>query len=225
MRSKGLIKIFSFVILWGSFGFDSEFAFASPVISSSLLQKTSKKSSIANQQSDYLKLVREQIKKCSAETYDEKKWQNLNLDLQSLKQALDENEMTLRSELRYRVVEFESNKGEKKRLRFAQEKSLKGIYNYNLRVERLDASGVGKEIPIPTEHKRQPTQLIVSEYLLNQRVLSDETLINESKLNDQEVNIRYLNGKIVEIEWFFSKSKKNLICEVRHSNYICRCRI
>lgn len=225
MSSNRLIKLFSFVIMWGLLVANFVFALASPITSSSPLQMTSKKSSIAYQESDYLKLVREQIKKCSAETYNEKNWQNLNLDLQSLKQALDESEMTLRSELRYRIVEFESIKGEKKRLRFAQEKSSKGIYNYNLRVERLDASGVGKEIPIPTEHKRQPTQLIVSEYLLNQKVLSDETLINESKLNDQEVNIRYLNGKIVEIEWFFSKRKKNLVCEVRQSNYICRCRI
>lgn len=174
-------------------------------------------------QEDHLTLVRQQIEKCSS-NYDAKKWSNLGAQLQSLKNKIDEQEMTLRSELLYRVVEFESPTSGKRRLRFAQDRSNKGIYSYTLRIEKLDNQGGGKEIAIPVEHKRQPTQLIVSEYLLNQRVLTDEVLMVETKLNDQELSIRSVNGEIKDIEWRFHKSKKVLSCESREVNYICRCR-
>lgn len=174
-------------------------------------------------QEDHLTLVRQQIEKCSP-NYDAKKWSNLGAQLQSLKTKIDEQEMTLRSELRYRVVEFESPSTGKRRLRFAQDRSNKGIYSYTLRVEKLDNQGGGKEIVIPVEHKRQPTQLIVSEYLLNQKIIMDEVLMVETKLNDQELSIRKVNGEIKDIDWSFHKNKKVLSCESREVNYICRCR-
>lgn len=151
-------------------------------------------------------------------------WQNLAPSLSSLKNILDQNYINLRSELKYRTVEFRDAQGLKKRLRLGQSKNKKSIWEYSLTLEKLDDKNIGSHLEIPKEHQINPSQIIVSGYLLNSTILSDEKLIVDTKLNEVKVTARYLSEELQGLEWAQGKKSLKLVCELKALQALCLCK-
>ena len=94
-----------------------------------------------------------------------------------------------------------------------------------LRLEKLDSKGLGENIPLPLDHRINPTQKILNKYLLQFKIIEERSEKLETKQNGLETKQRFKNRKLEFFELKDPKKGRRIKCENRAETMgdICFC--
>ena len=150
--------------------------------------------------------------------------QSLKVDLSVLKEDIDRKFVTSQSLLRYRQVVLKDESGGLKRLKLAAKPAKKGLFNYNLTLEKLDANKAGTPLSIPQSQRINPKQKDLDQYFLNQDVVEDERSYFDTKLNKMNLSFKRNFQNVFELELSDMAKSKRLFCEDKKElGVVCTC--
>ncbi|MEK2644746.1 hypothetical protein [Bdellovibrio sp. BCCA] len=164
----------------------------------------------------------ENLMRCFPELQDEKL--SFKVDLNRLKDIIDEKFVTSQSQLRQRKIHYLD--AEKQgmnlilRTKFRGEKKMET----ELILQQVDAKGVVTDIKLTENQRINPKQDIINNFLLNSTIKSDEYSYNDTKLNDVVSTYRRNFKDIEEIELADKPNKRSILCENKSDlGIICTC--
>lgn len=148
----------------------------------------------------------------------------MKVDLSLLKDEIDRKFVTSQSLLRYRQVILKDGSGQQKRLKLAAKPAKKGLFNYVLSLEKLDAKKAGTSIEIPQSQRINPKQKDLDHYFLNQDVVEDERSYFDTKLNGMSLSFKRNFQNVFELELSDSRKSKRFFCEDKNElGVVCTC--
>lgn len=164
----------------------------------------------------------ENLMRCFPELQDQKL--SFKVDLNRLKELIDEKFVTLRSELRQRKVLYVDNDGKTMSLTLRNKFSGGKKIESQLILEKVDEKGVYTNVKLPENQRINPKQEIINNFLLYANIKSDVSAYYDTKLNGL-TSIYSLSFKDVqEYELVDSPNKRTVLCEKKADlGIICTC--
>ncbi|MGZ3775287.1 MAG: hypothetical protein ACXVCY_09455 [Pseudobdellovibrionaceae bacterium] len=159
---------------------------------------------------------------CFPELRDQKL--SFKVDLNRLKELVDEKFVTVQSEMRQRKVLYVGADGKTMSLTY-QNKYLSGKkVNSQLILEKIDEKGVYTDVKLPENQTNNPKQEVINNLLLYVNIKSDDYSYYDTKLNG--VYSTYdLNFKDVQdYELIDAGHNRSVLCEKKSQlGIICTC--
>ncbi|MDG0817852.1 hypothetical protein [Bdellovibrio svalbardensis] len=164
----------------------------------------------------------ENLMRCFPELQDE--GLSFKVDLNRLKEVMDEKFVTSQSQLRQRKIQYED--AEKQLMNLILRNTFKGEKKVEseLILQQIDAKGVITDIKLTENQRINPKQDVINNFLLNTTIKADEYSYIDTKLND--VVSTYLRNfkDIQEIELNDRPNHRSISCEKQKDlGIICTC--
>ncbi|AHZ86404.1 hypothetical protein EP01_15895 [Bdellovibrio bacteriovorus] len=160
--------------------------------------------------------------RCFPELQDEKL--SFKVDLNRLKDIMDEKFVTSQSQLRQRKIHYLNADKELMNLilrtKFAGAKKVET----ELILQQVDEKGVITDIKLTNNQRLNPNQDTINNFLLNGVIKSDEYSYNDTKLNNVISTYRRNFKEIQEIDLNDREGKRSVHCENQNDlGIICTC--
>lgn len=164
----------------------------------------------------------ENLIRCFPELKDEKL--SFKVDLNHLKELMDEKFVTSQSQLRQRKVHYRDADGVAMNLilrtKFQGHKKMET----ELTLQKVDEKGVVTDIKLTGNQRINPRQDIINNFLLGSMIKSDEYSYNDTKLNGLFSTYRRNFKDIEEIGLEDRVLKRSIFCEKKSDlGIICTC--
>lgn len=164
----------------------------------------------------------ENLMRCFPELQDEKL--SFKVDLNRLKEIMDEKFVTSQSQLRQRKIHYLNADKELMNLilrtKFAGAKKVET----ELILQQVDEKGVITDIKLTNNQRLNPNQDTINNFLLNGVIKSDEYSYNDTKLNNVVSTYRRNFKEIQEIDLTDRDGKRSVHCEnQKNLGIICTC--
>ncbi|CAE79095.1 conserved hypothetical protein [Bdellovibrio bacteriovorus HD100] len=164
----------------------------------------------------------ENLMRCFPELQDEKL--SFKVDLNRLKDIMDEKFVTSQSQLRQRKIHYLNADKELMNLilrtKFAGAKKVET----ELILQQVDEKGVITDIKLTNNQRLNPNQDTINNFLLNGVIKSDEYSYNDTKLNNVISTYRRNFKEIQEIDLNDREGKRSVHCENQKDlGIICTC--
>ena len=164
----------------------------------------------------------ENLMRCFPELQDEKL--SFKVDLNRLKEIMDEKFVTSQSQLRQRKIHYLNADKELMNLilrtKFAGAKKVET----ELILQQVDEKGVITDIKLTNNQRLNPNQDTINNFLLNGVIKSDEYSYNDTKLNNVVSTYRRNFKEIQEIDLTDRDGKRSGHCEnQKNLGIICTC--
>ncbi len=148
---------------------------------------------------------------------------SLKVDLNKLKELIDQKYTTVRSALHHRVILFRDYDGKSKRLKHTRQGQGTG---YDLSVEVIDLKGNSQPLRISEAQRINPKPVVVNSFLLGATLNSDESVYDDTKVNGLQLSYRSSFKNVQELQLTNKALKKSLSCENQKDlGIICSCEI
>lgn len=164
----------------------------------------------------------ENLLRCFPELQDQKL--SFKVDLNRLKELVDEKFVTIQSQLRQRKLLYVDI--EAKTMRLTQRNKFRGGKKIEslLILEKVDEKGVYINIKLPENQRINPTQEVINDLLLNTNIKSDEYFYFDTKLNGMTAVYRLNFKEVQEYELVDGPKKRSILCEKKPElGIICTC--
>ncbi|NUN06553.1 MAG: hypothetical protein HUU57_12425 [Bdellovibrio sp.] len=160
--------------------------------------------------------------KCFPELQDERL--SFKVDLNQLKEVMDEKFITSQSQLRQRKVQYLDAENQLMNLILRTKFSGSKRVQTELTVQIVDEKGVVTDAKLTDNQRINPKQEIINNFLLNSVIKSDEYSYNDTKLNEVSASYRRNFKDIEEIELVDKAKKRSIVCEKKSDlGIICTC--
>lgn len=147
------------------------------------------------------------------------------IDLNALKDKVDQIYLTTKTDLRYRKFTFLDGEDIKRLTIRAGSRHGKAAFEYEMRLEKIDGKGTATEIEIPAQHRKNPTQSDINSYIMNAKTQLDETSFIDTKLNGMILTYRRHFKQIQDLELKDKQSQHTLTCEnQKNLGVVCTCK-
>ena len=164
----------------------------------------------------------ENVIKCFPELQDERL--SFKVDLNQLKEVMDEKFITSQSQLRQRKVQYLDAENQLMNLLLRTKFSGSKKVQTELTVQIVDEKGVITDAKLTDNQRINPKQEIINNFLLNSVIKSDEYSYNDTKLNDVSSTYKRNFKDIEEIELVDKPRKRSIVCEKKSDlGIICTC--
>lgn len=164
----------------------------------------------------------ENVIKCFPELQDERL--SFKVDLNQLKEVMDEKFITSQSQLRQRKVQYLDAENQLMNLILRTKFSGSKKVQTELTVQIVDEKGVVTDAKLTDNQRINPKQDIINNFLLNSVIKSDEYSYNDTKLNDVSSTYKRNFKDIEEIELVDKPRKRSIVCEKKSDlGIICTC--
>lgn len=164
----------------------------------------------------------ENLMRCFPELQDEKL--SFKVDLNRLKEIMDEKFVTSQSQLRQRKIHYID--AEKQAMNLILRTKFSGAKKMEteLILQQVDAKGVITDIKLTENQRINPKQDIINNFLLHGTIKSDEYSYNDTKLNEVVSTYRRNFKDIEEIDLVDKPNKRSILCEKKSDlGIICTC--
>lgn len=164
----------------------------------------------------------ENLMRCFPELQDEKL--SFKVDLNRLKDIIDEKFVTSQSQLRQRKVHYLDSEKQAMNLilrtKFEREKKVQT----ELILQQVDEKGVITDVKLTANQRMNPKQDTINNFLLNAVIKSDEYSYNDTKLNEVVSTYRRNFKDIEEIDLQDRSGRRSIFCEnQKNLGIICTC--
>ncbi|WP_374078818.1 hypothetical protein [Bdellovibrio bacteriovorus] len=164
----------------------------------------------------------ENLMRCFPELQDDKL--SFKVDLNYLKEIIDEKFVTSQSQLRQRKIHYVN--AEKQAMNLILRTKFSGAKKMEteLILQQVDEKGVVTDIQLTGNQRINPKQEIINNFLLNGTIKSDEYSYNDTKLNEVVSTYRRNFKDIEEIDLVDKPNKRSILCEKKSDlGIICTC--
>lgn len=164
----------------------------------------------------------ENLMRCFPELQDDKL--SFKVDLNHLKEIIDEKFVTSQSQLRQRKIHYIN--AEKQAMNLILRTKFSGAKKMEteLFLQQVDEKGVVTDIQLTGNQRINPKQDIINNFLLNGTIKSDEYSYNDTKLNEVVSTYRRNFKDIEEIDLVDKPNKRSILCEKKNDlGIICTC--
>lgn len=164
----------------------------------------------------------ENLTRCFPELRDESL--SFKVDLNRLKEVMDEKFVTSQSQLRQRKIQYTDAENQLMNLilrnTFKGEKKVES----ELLLQMIDEKGVVTDVKLTDNQRLNPKQDIINNFLLNATIKSDEYSYIDTKLNELVSTYRRNFKEIQEIDLVDHPNQKSISCEKQKDlGIICTC--
>lgn len=164
----------------------------------------------------------ENLIKCFPELRDEKL--SFKVDLNQLKEVMDEKFITSQSQLRQRKVQYEDSEGQLRNLILRNQFRGPKKVETELILQMVDEKGVVTDVKLTDNQRINPKQEVINNFLLNSVIKSDEYSYNDTRLNGVSSTYRRNFKEIEEVSLEDKLSKRSILCEKKSDlGIICTC--
>lgn len=164
----------------------------------------------------------ENLVRCFPELKDESL--SFKVDLNHLKEVLDEKFVTYQSQLRQRKIQYED--ADRNLMNLILRNTFQGEKKVRteLVVQQVDAKGVVVDVKLTDNQRFNPSQEIMNGFLLNSTIKSDEFSYIDTKLNEVISTYRRNFKDLQEIEVADKPNRRTVNCEKQSDlGIICTC--
>lgn len=164
----------------------------------------------------------ENLMRCFPELQDEKL--SFKVDLNRLKEIMDEKFVTSQSQLRQRKIHYLN--ADKELMNLILRTKFEGAKKVEteLILQQVDEKGVITDIRLTNNQRLNPNQDTINNFLLNGVIKSDEYSYNDTKLNNVVSTYRRNFKDIQEIDLRDREGKRSVLCEnQKNLGIICTC--
>ncbi|UOF02698.1 hypothetical protein [Bdellovibrio reynosensis] len=164
----------------------------------------------------------ENLMRCFPELQDESL--SFKVDLNRLKELIDEKFVTSQSQLRQRKVHYLD--AEKQAMNLILRTKFMGHKKMDteLFLQQVDAKGVVTDIRMTGNQRINPKQDVINNFLLGATIKSDEYSYNDTKLNGIHSTYRRNFKDIEEYELTDKANRRSILCEKKPElGTICTC--
>lgn len=164
----------------------------------------------------------ENLVRCFPEMKDQKL--SFKVDLNRLKELIDEKFVTLRSELRQRKVLYVDIDGKTMSLTLRNKFSGGKKIESQLILEKVDEKGVYMNVKLPENQRINPKQEVINNFLLYANIKSDVSAYYDTKLNGLTSIYSLSFKEVQDYELVDSPNKRTVLCEKKADlGIICTC--
>lgn len=150
-----------------------------------------------------------------------------SVDLDHLKEKIDNFDFTVKSTLRYRRLTFIPQGGSETRRLTIRALAKKGAqYNYEMFLEKMNPpDGAPTEIEIPPKQRNNPKQADISSYIFDVDLKLEETSYVDTKLNGHVLIYSRQFKNVNDLVFKDSKGVRTLTCEnQKNLGVVCTCK-
>ena len=177
--------------------------------------------SSASSSSKPVSLSYENLTRCFTELQDPTL--SFKVDLDRLKELIDEKFVTSSSILQERRVSYLDANGLNKRALMRIKKAGKKPV-YVLTLQKVEENGVYVDLKLSEAQKKAPAQQVIASVLLGGTVKADEYSYLDTKLNGYRLNYRRNFKVIEELNFKDHSGKRAVACEIQKDlGIICTC--
>lgn len=164
----------------------------------------------------------ENLVSCFPELQDEKL--SFKVDLNRLKDIIDEKFVTSQSQLRQRKIQYlDADKQLTNLILRTKFKGQKKVET-ELVLQHVDEKGVVTDIKLTANQRLNPSQDTINNFLLNGTIRSDEYAYHDTKLNEISSTYRRNFKEVEEIALSDRLGKRSISCEKQKNlGIICTC--
>lgn len=164
----------------------------------------------------------ENLRRCFPELQDESL--SFKVDLNRLKDIIDEKFVTSQSQLRQRKIQYlDADKQLSNLILRTKFKGDKKVET-ELILQQVDEKGIVTDVKLTGNQRINPSQDTINNFLLNGTIKSDEYSYNDTKLNGVISTYRRNFKEIQEIELNDHPGKRSVYCEKQKDlGIICTC--
>ncbi len=164
----------------------------------------------------------QKVRECFPEIKDEKL--SFKVELARLKELVDAQFLSTKSQLRMRKVRFQDADRQTKILILRNISLPKGRVETQMSLQLVDAKGVQTDLTLTRNQSLNPKPDLVNAFLSGNKVISDETWHNDTKLKGVSASYRLNFKDIEEYELQDPLAKRSLSCSVQSElGIICTC--
>lgn len=164
----------------------------------------------------------ENLIRCFPELQDE--GLSFKVDLNRLKEVMDEKFVTSQSQLRQRKIQYED--AEKQLTNLILRNTFRGEKKVEseLVLQQVDAKGIVTDIKLTENQRINPKQDVINNFLLNTTIKADEYSYIDTKLNEVVSTYRRNFKDIQEIDLSDRLNRRSISCEKQKDlGIICTC--
>lgn len=164
----------------------------------------------------------ENLIRCFPELKDESL--SFKVDLNRLKDLIDEKFVTSQSQLRQRKVHYVD--ADQQRMNLILRTDFKAAKKMSTRLilQKVDEKGLVTDLKLTKNQANNPKQEIINNFLLGANIKSDEYSYNDTKLNGLFSTYRRNFKEVMEIELIDKPRRRSVLCEKRDElGIICTC--
>ncbi len=164
----------------------------------------------------------ENLMRCFPELQDE--GLSFKVDLNRLKEVMDEKFVTSQSQLRQRKIQYED--AEKQLMNLILRNTFRGEKKVEseLSLQQVDSKGVVTDVKLTENQRINPKQDIINNFLLNATIKADEYSYIDTKLNEVVSTYRRNFKDIQEIDLNDRPNRRSVSCEKQKDlGIICTC--
>ena len=149
---------------------------------------------------------------------------SFKVDLNKLKDIIDEKFVTSRSQLVLRQISFVDADNQKKRLTLRAKNPGAWKVNYQLSLEKIDDKGIYSDIKLPEAQRINPKQEVLNNILLGVTVKSDRYSYIDTKLNGVSLSYTRDFKTVEEVALADKRRNRSVSCESQKDlGVICTC--
>lgn len=164
----------------------------------------------------------ENLIRCFPELKDESL--SFKVDLNRLKDLIDEKFVTSQSQLRQRKVHYVDADQQRMNLILRTDFKAAKKMSTQLILQKVDEKGLVTDLKLTKNQANNPKQEIINNFLLGANIKSDEYSYNDTKLNGLFSTYRRNFKEVMEIELIDKPRRRSVLCEKRDElGIICTC--
>ncbi len=164
----------------------------------------------------------ENLIRCFPELKDESL--SFKVDLNRLKELIDEKFVTSQSQLRQRKIHYIDADQQKMNLILRTHFSAVKKMSTQLSLQKVDEKGLVTDLKLTKNQASNPKQEVINNFLLGASIKSDEYSYIDTKLNGVISTYRRNFKEVMEIELSDKPRRRSVLCEKRDElGIICTC--
>lgn len=146
------------------------------------------------------------------------------VDLNRLREGIDEKFVTSKSQLRQRQIYFSDADDQSKRLTLRARNPGDLKVDYSLTLEKIDDKGGFNDVKLPDVHRINPKQEVLNNILVGASIKSDRYTYHDTKLNGVFATYTRNFKEVEELELVDKNQKRSVSCEKKVDlGIICTC--
>lgn len=147
---------------------------------------------------------------------------SFKVDLNRLKELIDEKFVTVHSQLRQRRVVYDNDRQTfilTQRNKFRNGMKVETL----LSLQKLDDKGLYTDIKLPESQRINPKQEVINSFLANMTIKADDYSYYDTKLKGVHSAYKVSFKDVQEIELVDGPNKRSVLCEKQQMGIICTC--
>lgn len=164
----------------------------------------------------------ENLIRCFPELKDE--GLSFKVDLNRLKELIDEKFVTSQSQLRQRKIHYVDADQQRMNLILRTDFKATKKMSTQLILQKVDEKGLVTDLKLTKNQASNPKQEVINNFLLGATIKSDEYSYHDTKLNGLFSTYRRNFKEVVEVELSDKPRRRSVLCEKRDElGIICTC--